>query len=145
MDIDNISDEEYEKHITDLEIRYQQIFHNDTTHPIHHVCARCGTDKFQAVIEGEEPSKTFHLNNVLLVSFGGGYGMFTDPTSKWEIAELKDIVICHDCAHKLCENEPWIGKILEPEMSHTHTQEYLDSHPDHLAQYHKDSIEYREE
>ena len=42
-----------------------------------------------------------------------------------------EAVICHDCAHKLCDDQPWIAKLLVPYTSHAHRQWYHDLHPDH--------------
>jgi hypothetical protein len=60
----------------------------------------------------------YQLDNALWVKFGGGYAMFIDPIDKDNVPEA---VICHECAHDLCAKVPWIGKLLDPEHSHTHT------------------------
>ena len=42
-----------------------------------------------------------------------------------------EAVICHDCAHELCDSEPWIGRLIRPFRSHAHKTEYMDQHPEH--------------
>ncbi len=32
-----------------------------------------------------------------------------------------EAVICHECAHKLCDTVPWIKKLLDPDNSHACT------------------------
>src|SRR5205807_3038064 len=32
----------------------------------------------------------------------------------------KECVICHECAHVLCEKVPWLGHLIMPESSHAH-------------------------
>lgn len=73
-------------------------------------------------------------NNALIVNMAGGYGMFVDPlpqewlskedrldTSEWVKKGRLDectAIICHDCAHDLCEKVPWMDSLIEPEYSH---------------------------
>lgn len=40
-------------------------------------------------------------------------------------------VLCHDCAHDLCEKNPWIAALLRPELSHSHTKEFWKENPEH--------------
>lgn len=44
-----------------------------------------------------------------------------------------EAVLCHECAHKLCVDIPWIGKLLQPETSHSHLQEFWKENPDHVG------------
>lgn len=44
-----------------------------------------------------------------------------------------EAVICHDCAHKLCVDVPWIEKLIRSYGSHAHRSEYIDAHPDHYG------------
>lgn len=32
----------------------------------------------------------------------------------------KEAVLCHECAHELCETVPWINTLLNPLESHAH-------------------------
>ncbi|SRR5580765_566535 len=41
--------------------------------------------------------------------------------------------LCHDCAHALCDSEPWLAALLHPYGSHAHRTEYHVAHPDHLG------------
>jgi hypothetical protein len=42
-----------------------------------------------------------------------------------------ETVICHDCAHELCEREPWLKELLRPYGSHAHRTAYHEAHPEH--------------
>ena len=44
-----------------------------------------------------------------------------------------EAVLCHDCAHALCEAVPWIERLLNPHNSHTHRQDYKNAHPGHFG------------
>lgn len=68
----------------------------------------------------------YQLDNALWLEFNGGYGMFIDNYD-----ERVKAVICHECAHDLCDQIPWIGKLLNPYSSHSHKTEWKDAHPDH--------------
>jgi len=57
-------------------------------------------------------------DNALIIQFIGGYGMFVDLFGDRE--DDGDTVICHKCAHELCDKVPWIGKLLTPHDSHSH-------------------------
>ena len=55
---------------------------------------------------------------------------FNEPHVLFPPADY-EAVICHECAHKLCDTIPWIHKLLNPHGSHAHKQEYHEAHPDH--------------
>ena len=44
-----------------------------------------------------------------------------------------EAVICHECAHALCEQVGWIGKLLQPANSHAHRTEWKEAHPNHYG------------
>ena len=44
-----------------------------------------------------------------------------------------EAVLCHDCAHGLCEREPWLNKLIDPLRSHAHKTAYQNAHPDHFG------------
>lgn len=44
-----------------------------------------------------------------------------------------EIVICHECAHKLCDENPWLARIINPHGSHSHKTQYVETHPDHYG------------
>jgi hypothetical protein len=44
-----------------------------------------------------------------------------------------EAVICHECAHWLCEMMPWISKLLNPHGSHAHRTSWKDAHPEHYG------------
>jgi hypothetical protein len=68
----------------------------------------------------------YQFDNALWITFDGGYGMFVDDLdelykgqSQWP--DKRDrVVICHNCAHELCDIVPWVKKLLNPESSHSH-------------------------
>lgn len=75
-------------------------------------CANCET-----VLRPEFDKDTkYQFDNALWIKFSGGYGMFIDPMTD----DDPEAVICHECAHKLCEQNPWIMKLLDPHNSHAH-------------------------
>lgn len=43
------------------------------------------------------------------------------------------IIVCHECAHRLCEQFPAFNNKIKPYDSHTHTQQYVDNHPNHYG------------
>lgn len=45
------------------------------------------------------------------------YGMFIDP---FPDRDSPRAIICHACAHKLCDDNPWIEQLLNPHDSHAH-------------------------
>jgi predicted heme/steroid binding protein len=74
-------------------------------------------------------SCTYQFDNALWIAFHGGYGMFTDARLWHEGKDTPvlnstgadhEAVICHDCAHDLCEKMPWIGALIQPYSSHAH-------------------------
>ncbi len=110
---------------------------------VYRPCDACGEFKMSSVT-GDGDSTTDHLDNALVIAFDGGYGMFIDPIphdehfegvkpgaeggytmEQWREAAVKaradyEVIICHECAHDLCDKVPWINKLLEPKSSHAH-------------------------
>ena len=85
----------------------------------------------------------YQFDNALWMEFHGGYGMFIDPIGdpghKDRVGDRgrvcwPQVVICHECAHDLCDKVPWIGKLLNPEGSHSHR---TDDHDRLKAEGHK--------
>lgn len=66
--------------------------------------------------------------NLLGIEFLGGYSWFIDPLDKPFKAYL-----CHECAHYLCSTNEWIALFLEPHKSHSHTDNYRRSNPNHFG------------
>lgn len=99
---------------------------------IHH-CFACKKELVPVFLDLHEKGSV-QYDNALIVNMAGGYGMFVDPlpqewlfeedrldTSEWVQKGRLDectAIICHDCAHDLCEKVPWINSIIEPELSH---------------------------
>lgn len=46
----------------------------------------------------------------------------------------KEVVICHSCAHDLCEKVPWMNTLIEPLSSHAHRYQEI---PSLLAEGHR--------
>jgi hypothetical protein len=93
----------------------------------------------EPVFPGDQEFDGYQLNNALWIGFHGTYGMFIEereaqyedkPTDVLKHAD-KEAVLCHDCATRLCYEEPWLFDLLDPEHGHSHTLEYLAQHPNH--------------
>ena len=55
-----------------------------------------------------------------------------DEWRAWRERNRTDrVVICHECAHDLCDKVPWIKEWLDPHRSHSHRTDYVEAHPDH--------------
>ena len=85
-----------------------------------HTCYACST-KLTPVFDEET---TYQFDNALWLGFLGGYGMFTDNIRANHTlgegrkgAGLNDpdyrVVICGNCATKLCDKVPWIKELLK--------------------------------
>jgi hypothetical protein len=98
-------------------------------------CYACSME-LTPVFDDPERDETYQFDNALVISFEGGYGMFVDvlgvPAEQPKDLErgvLRDVgehqvIICHDCAHRLCEIVPWIGTLLDPMASHAHSHRH---------------------
>jgi hypothetical protein len=75
-------------------------------------CSACGC---RLASVGRQDTE-YQFDNAIWISFSGGYGMFVDPLGK----EDPKGVLCHDCAHRLCEQNPWVNALLRPFVSHSH-------------------------
>jgi len=78
--------------------------------------------------------------NALRISFDGSYEMFIDPpfmfidedeyidpdefTKKGMLEDPLSLIICHDCAHDLCNKVPWIKDLLDAENAHSHSANF---------------------
>lgn len=90
-------------------------------------CVACGKNLIN-VFENVDQYEQY--NNALWVEFTGGYGEFVDVLVT---PNPYQAVICHECAHDLCDKIPWIGKLIDPHNSHTHTEEYKRTNPGHYG------------
>lgn len=79
------------------------------------------------------------LNNALPITLYGGYGMFfdTDFTTKPDVYEL---VLCHECAHKLVGSSPFLTRLLKGGHFHGWTMEDDIHNPlnEDILDFHKD-------
>lgn len=98
----------------------------------------CVSCSMELKSDSVDPTTEYQFDNALWIGFFGGYGMFVDDIDTefgYKSPMLKgaaeEAVLCHDCAHQLCETVPWIKKLLRPERSHAHTQEFWAANPDH--------------
>lgn len=74
-----------------------------------------------------EDDTDYQFDNALWIQLHGGYGMFIDDFgdrlgpygTKGPRGEYV-VVICHKCAHKLCETVPFFERLIEPMKSHSH-------------------------
>lgn len=76
------------------------------------------------------PDTEYQFENALWVTFSGSYSMFVDYIGDPELVGYK-CVICHDCAHLLCAAVPWAQRLIKPQASHAHTEEYWQANPEH--------------
>lgn len=79
----------------------------------------------------------YQFDNALWVHFEGGYGMFVDEPDQGLVTGYTPkyrVVICHECAHALCKQVPWIERLIEPRSSHSHR---TSDHPRLLAEGHE--------
>lgn len=109
------------------------------------------------------PDGKTEADNALWISMEGGYGQFIDPmVEMFEIQsdvlgvprgeiflhdptdaqrvemlrrawKLMEIVLCHECAHDLCDKFPAFKNRIDPHHSHSHKTSYVESHPDHYG------------
>lgn len=101
-------------------------------------CIQCD-NKLTPIVDYRE--ETYQFDNALWIGFFGGYGMFVESpeyvhddanTIPKELpVATHEAVLCHDCAHELTETIPWIKDLLNPYISHTHTEAYIAKNPDH--------------
>lgn len=85
-------------------------------------CTACGK-KLEPEFSGPDfDPASEQWDNALEIQFNGGYGMFIDPFDRQYRA-----IICHECAHDLCDKVPWIGRLLDPSNSHSHSAWKRDS------------------
>lgn len=80
----------------------------------------------------DAPAHHEQWENALVVELSGGYGMFTDVLTG-DPGQVEDrgrgilagqgslrVVICHGCAHGMCEALPWLDRLIAPASSHSH-------------------------
>jgi hypothetical protein len=78
-------------------------------------CSACGE-----ILKAEGRTDTEHqFTNALWITFSGGYGMFIDPCDR----DTTRAVLCHECAHALCAQHPWIDAVVEPLLGHAHGED----------------------
>lgn len=100
------------------------------------VCASCKAE-LRPEFESQAETEDYQFDNALWIGFFGGYGMFVespevlDNPAQMIRGASYEAVICHDCAHKLCVENPWIENLLMPLRSHAHKADYWQENPDH--------------
>lgn len=101
---------------------------------------QCSSCQQELQPEFESVDADYQFRNALWIGFHGGYGMFIESpdyaesvvhSSMKKTGASASAVLCHDCAHRLCDQNPWIAQLIKPEISHSHTQEFWDDNPDH--------------
>jgi hypothetical protein len=74
------------------------------------MCVDCGkelTEVFPDIPHRrKEDENKYPLQDALLVGFVGGYSMFFDN-------ETIRCMLCHSCAHKLIDANPWMTEIFK--------------------------------
>lgn len=75
----------------------------------------------------DQGDEAHQWDSALIIDFEGGYGMFTDPMgappAEYDkgILPAGKVVVCHDCAHEMCDALPWVKKLIDPWASHSHS------------------------
>lgn len=93
-----------------------------------------------------EESGDYQGDNNLWICFNGGYGMFIEShffmDEEFQKAHDREVgvTICHECAHDLCERIPWIDNLINPQHSHSHTNDYVQENPNHLKDKHPQQL-----
>ncbi len=83
-------------------------------------CAGCGTEMVGDLMPDGRGSR-YQFDNALWIGFHGGYGMFIDPFGSTPVLSAgQEAVVCHGCAHELCDAVGWIARLLDPARSHSH-------------------------
>ncbi len=76
------------------------------------------------------PADHEQWDNALVIELQGGYGMFIDPVEgavrdrsagRLDAQGTLRAVICHECAHRLCADVPWLERLIQPRLSHSHS------------------------
>jgi len=103
-------------------------------------CAACGLELKAVEPTTPDSESTYQFDNALWIGFFGGYSMFVDDIDRsfghsapMLEGAAEEAVICHDCAHELCERMPWIGNLLKPWLSHAHSKEFWEKNPHHVG------------
>ena len=72
-----------------------------------------------------DENTAYQFDNALWVGFFGGYSMFVDEIGEGDDrlpgAPYAAAVLCHECAHDLCDQHPWISALVKPQTSHAHS------------------------
>ena len=88
-------------------------------------CSACGAT-LKPVFAEVDPAG-YQYDNAMWIGLFGGYGMFIDSVESGPsiIPGPPDItlVICHECAHSLCETHPWLANAISPLASHAHSHD----------------------
>lgn len=96
------------------------ITYNELMRRLGPTCDACG--KTLAKVFEDTPPEVLQYDNALHVRFDGGYGEFVDNYGTEAERDRYYSIICHECAHDLCEKVPWIKKMIDPVHSHTHRE-----------------------
>lgn len=84
-------------------------------------CDACGKT-LDKVFDGTPP-EVLQYDNALHIRLDGGYGEFIDNIEPLNSGgDRYYSIICHECAHDLCERVPWIATMIDPARSHTHRE-----------------------
>lgn len=97
-------------------------------------CAACAAALKPVHWNPNDGDAAYQFEGAMWIAILGGYSMFTDNLqSEGNYAQGSDyeLVICHECAHKLCAENPWLANVIQPYFSHGHSLAYQEEHPDH--------------
>lgn len=93
-------------------------------------CVSCGAKIYQRNERWNPHTQDVMVDveadNALFIDITGGYAQFIDGVAY-------TVLLCHECSHDLCDQIPWLNKLLNPALSHSHKTEYKKAHPDHYG------------
>lgn len=84
----------------------------------------------------------YQFDNNLILGLFGGYGMFVEDPAYVDngnaealagIGATYEANLCHECAHKLLRENPWLEAVVNSHRSHSHTVAHKEAHPDHYG------------
>lgn len=102
-------------------------------------CFNC-EQELRPVLAGNNTN--YQYDNALWIGLFGGYGMFIESPDAVDNSNIDalngsgatfELVLCHDCAHKLCVMFPKLEGIIDTHSAHSHRLGYVEENPDHYG------------
>ena len=96
-------------------------------------CASCNVE-LKPVFADLITERSIQYDNALGIQFHSGYSMFFDDLDFLDnpyFESEQTLVICHDCAHKLVAENPWMRFVVDDVDGHTHEGKCHDAEHSH--------------